>query len=140
MTRINLVPVTELCDQHLLAEFRELPRIPNGVFSGRLKTDYSDRAPDYVLGTGHIKFFTNKLRFLYYRYDDLYAECKARGFNVVYIFPVAELKRRLSYWRTERRKPFLDYEPTVVALALSRERIRLKMPARARFTKYKEDA
>lgn len=29
MTRINLVPPEELCDQHLLAEHRELTRIPN---------------------------------------------------------------------------------------------------------------
>lgn len=27
MTRINVVPVTELTDKHLLAEYRELPRI-----------------------------------------------------------------------------------------------------------------
>ena len=31
MTRINLIPPKELCDQHLLAEFRELTRIPNAV-------------------------------------------------------------------------------------------------------------
>jgi len=35
MTRINLVPPEELCDQHLLAELRELPRIPNAVLKGR---------------------------------------------------------------------------------------------------------
>jgi len=35
MTRINLVPPQELCDQHLLAEHRELTRIPNAVARGR---------------------------------------------------------------------------------------------------------
>ena len=34
MTRINLVPPAELCDQHLLAEHRELTRIPNAVARG----------------------------------------------------------------------------------------------------------
>ncbi|HGJ5874346.1 MAG TPA: pyrimidine dimer DNA glycosylase/endonuclease V [Arsenophonus apicola] len=29
MTRINVIPPNELCDQHLLAEHRELTRIPN---------------------------------------------------------------------------------------------------------------
>jgi len=29
MTRINLIPVSELTDEHLLAEHRELKRIPN---------------------------------------------------------------------------------------------------------------
>lgn len=27
MTRINLLPASELTDQHLIAEYRELPRI-----------------------------------------------------------------------------------------------------------------
>ena len=35
MTRINLVPPEELCDQHLLAEHRELTRIPNAVAKGK---------------------------------------------------------------------------------------------------------
>ena len=35
MTRINVVQVQELCDQHLLAEWRELTRIPNGVVTGK---------------------------------------------------------------------------------------------------------
>jgi len=36
MTRINLLPVKELSDQHLMAEYRELPRIVNAVICGRL--------------------------------------------------------------------------------------------------------
>ena len=42
MTRINLVPPEELCDQHLLAEHRELTRIPNAVAKGKyhLKGQY----------------------------------------------------------------------------------------------------
>ena len=27
MTRINLIPVKELSDQHLIAEYREIPRV-----------------------------------------------------------------------------------------------------------------
>ena len=37
MTRINLVPVEELSNQHLMAEYRELPRIPNAIKSNRAK-------------------------------------------------------------------------------------------------------
>jgi hypothetical protein len=33
MTRINLIPVEELTDQHLLAEHREIKRIPNAVIN-----------------------------------------------------------------------------------------------------------
>ncbi|WP_084023089.1 pyrimidine dimer DNA glycosylase/endonuclease V [Xenorhabdus hominickii] len=33
MTRINVILSSELCDQHLLAEHRELTRIPNDISS-----------------------------------------------------------------------------------------------------------
>ena len=42
MVIVNVVPVHELCDQHLLAEHRELTRIPNGLLSGKLKPFYDD--------------------------------------------------------------------------------------------------
>lgn len=31
MTRINTIPVQELCDSHILAEIREITRIPNTI-------------------------------------------------------------------------------------------------------------
>ena len=83
MTRINLVPPAELCDQHLLAEHRELTRIPNAVAKG--KYHLKGQPAEYKLGEGHVRFFFNKLTFLKKRYDALHAECKARGFNVQYI-------------------------------------------------------
>lgn len=55
MTRINCVPVEELTDKHLLAEYRELPRIFN------LARAVEDAPTEYVLGTGHMKFFYDKL-------------------------------------------------------------------------------
>lgn len=35
MTRINIVPVEKLYDQHLLAEHREIKRIPNVIKQGK---------------------------------------------------------------------------------------------------------
>ena len=35
MTRINLINVEELTDQHLLAEHREIKRIPNVISKGK---------------------------------------------------------------------------------------------------------
>lgn len=49
MTRINLVPPAELCDQHLLAEHRELTRIPNAVLKGKFSLD--GQPNEYKLGT-----------------------------------------------------------------------------------------
>lgn len=123
MTRINLVPPAELCDQHLLAEHRELTRIPNAVAKGRFSL--RGQPADYVLGTGHVRFFFDKLGFLKERYDALHAECRARGFQVQYIWPDT-LPDDASLWKA--------YTPTPSALALNRARIAERMPARARFT------
>lgn len=123
MTRINLVPPQELCDQHLLAEHRELTRIPNAVAKG--KFSLKGQPIDYKLGEGHVRFFFNKLGFLKKRYDLLHAECKARGFNVQYFWQ-NELPTDPNLW--------LDYEPTEQALKANRERIAERMPVKARFT------
>lgn len=132
MTRINVVPVAELCDQHLLAEHRELTRIPNGIMEGKLKLEYPDRPAEYTLGTGHIKFFTNKLRFLYARYQLLDQECIARGFAVQHIWPSRLMNSTtLRYWD--------DYRPDNRALRLNRARIEERMPAKARWTEHQKD-
>lgn len=123
MTRINLVPPQELCDQHLLAEHRELTRIPNAVAKG--KFHLRGQPLDYKLGEGHVRFFFDKLTFLKQRYDLLHQECKARGFNVQYIWP-ENLPKDPNLWK--------DYQPTEQALFINRERIKERMPAKARFT------
>lgn len=126
MTRINVVPVGELCDQHLLAEHRELTRIPNAVAKG--KYNLVGQPDDYKLGTGHVKFFMNKLAFLHKRYHALHQECLARGFNVTNRW-AQDLPREPHLW--------LDYQPTDNALRLNRERIAERMPLKARFTPHK---
>lgn len=126
MTRINLIPPKELCDQHLLAEHRELTRIPNAVAKG--KFNLVGQPEDYKLGTGHVRFFFNKLKFLQKRYDLLHQECLARGFKVNYIWP-DNLPEDPNLWR--------DYQPTESALAANIARIQERMPAKARFTSHK---
>lgn len=123
MTRINLVPPSELCDQHLLAEHRELTRIPNQVAKG--KFSLIGQPADYKLGEGHVRFFFDKLLFLQKRYQLLHEECLARGFNVQNRW-AENLPTSPELWR--------DYTPTDTALAANRARIAERMPAKARFT------
>lgn len=81
MTRINVgIPPVELSREHLIAEHREIKRIPNCIKKGR----YSLQGipPKFKLGTGHVKFFYNKLKFLKRRYDSIYIECITRGYDV----------------------------------------------------------
>ncbi|WP_290521475.1 pyrimidine dimer DNA glycosylase/endonuclease V [Aggregatibacter sp. oral taxon 458] len=129
MTRINLIPPKDLCDQHLLAEHCELTRIPNAV--AKDKFHLKGQPEEYKLGEGHVRFFFNKMAFLKRRYDELHTECKARGFKVQYIWPET-LPSSPELW--------LDYQPTDAALEINRQRIQERMPKKARFTAHQSFA
>src|SRR6266403_974195 len=80
MTRINVgIAVSKLTDQHLLAEHREITRIPN-VNKGKSITNTIPK--HFKLGKGHVMFFYDKIGYLYNRYIELYKECLNRGFNI----------------------------------------------------------
>lgn len=111
MTRINCVPPSELTDQHLLAEYRELPR----VF--RLARPDADIPSSYCMGKGHVTFFYDKLYWCYIRQHAVYREMKRRGFKPRY-HPNNLLPHKID-------NPVLwnDWKPTSEALAINRARI-----------------
>ena len=84
MTRINIIPVTELADQHLIAEYREITMVPAALKRtlrskvGLRKEKISKR---YTLNTGHVYFFYDKGLYLNNRYQEIIMEMKLRGFN-----------------------------------------------------------
>jgi len=82
MTRVNVgVHPKDLTDKHLLAEHREIKRIPNHLRKFGLKS--LKGAPNkFKLGRGHVKFFLDKGSYTYKRYIRIHAECKRRGFKV----------------------------------------------------------
>jgi len=85
MTRINVgIDPATLCDQMLLAEHREIKRIPNAVKSGRAVMH--GIPANLTLGKGHVRFFYNKLGYLLERYKLIYKECLRRGFCVTPYF------------------------------------------------------
>lgn len=118
MTRINVVPLSELTIKHLVAEYRELPRI----FT--LARRYShpseiDIPPVYTLGKGHMKFFCDKLGWLVARQQILIDEMKARGYNPQ--FGVDNLLDGID-------KAFVgDYVVTDEALEINRARIKERL-------------
>ena len=83
MTRINsAIPVKSLTDEHLLAEHREIKRLPSVLYKS-IEANTIDKLPaSFCLGTGHVKFFLNKMLFIKKRYQQLHEECLNRGFNV----------------------------------------------------------
>lgn len=116
MTRINVVPVTELTNAHLLAEHREIKRIPNCIAKWRYSLVWAPA--QYTLWTGHVKFFYDKLGWLYERYVLLYNECKARNFNITNFSQAFE---------GCPAKLFGGYIPTKEALKINRERIYIRI-------------
>ena len=128
MTRINVVNVSTLCDQHLLAEHRELTRIPNTILRDLEagKTITLSDAPSYHLGKGHVTFFRDKLFWLYTRYVLLHTECSQRGFNVTWKWP--------NGLREKAPQLFKDYLVTADDQVLNRQRIDERMPEKPRFT------
>lgn len=123
MTRINLVPPAELADQHLFAEYRELPRIFTLVLAAQqrgLTPDTAKIPRQYVLGAGHVTFFYNKIYWLTGRFQELITECMHRGFNIQHQSIPTEVECiQASWWG--------DYAPTPEALAVSRARIAEKI-------------
>jgi len=117
MTRINCgIPVKELTDKHLIAEHREIIRIPNAVKKGKFSLKGK---PDYFcLGKGHVKFFYDKLGYLHKRYAKLYNECKVRGFKV---------QDYSESWDDVPFEYMKDYKPMPIDRIIVRERISTRL-------------
>lgn len=83
MTRINsAIPVKYLIDEMLLAEHREIKRLPS-VLSKAVQCNSLSKIPNkFCLGTGHVKFFLNKMLFIFNRYKVVRNECILREFNI----------------------------------------------------------
>lgn len=82
MTRINIVPPSELYDQHLVAEYREITMVPaalNRTLNSKAGFDRKRVPTNFTLGAGHVYFFYNKGKYLSNRYKSLVAEMKLRG-------------------------------------------------------------
>lgn len=107
MTRINCVPVEELTDKHLLAEYRELPRV------SALARYITDAPAKYTLGKGHVKFFYDKGEWLRRRFEEqIVPEMRKRGFAT-------------NFTKYRRHPADLndDWQPDEAALAVNRARI-----------------
>lgn len=117
MTRINCgIPPAELTDKHLLAEHREIKRIPNTIKSG--KAVIKDIPETFTLGRGHVKFFYDKLRYIHGRYLALYSECKKRNFNVTFYS---------DSFKSLPIELYNNYQPTDRDRQIIRERIKERL-------------
>lgn len=119
MTRINCIPPAELSPAHLVAEYRELPRIFGLVRASALRGERpGDRRnpTQYRLGAGHVRFFYPRLGWLLARQIALIAEMRARGYAPSFDAPEALMDGIAAEWLG-------DWQPDAAAMALNRGRI-----------------
>lgn len=131
MTRINLVPPSILSDKHLMAEYRELPRVFTRVkkYIAKGKTPDDFKIPSkFKLGEGHERFFHDKCSWLFLRYSDLITECRIRKFKIDMEMCTEILRSaRLEIGDTEWWG-MLDATPEEIYLSMARLVKRSKMP------------
>lgn len=126
MTRINVVPVSTLTQQHLVAEYRENPRVfalvEKAILRGESPSNRKNPSA-YTLGAGHVRFFYNKLAYIADRQMQLVQEMLKRGYN-----PAFTTDLRVEWESKIPDKQWWEsYTPTEEALHMNRERITLRL-------------
>ena len=126
MTRINIIEPSELTDQHLIAEYREIFMVGGSLRRTLVsKSGYKEsKVPKrYTLNAGHVYFFYNKGKYLHKRYKQLIAEMKRRGFSPdsTRVFPTEVFKDNGLY---------NDWMPNVEDYKIIRQRIEERISAK----------
>jgi len=135
MTRINIIPVEELFDQHLIAEYREITMVPAALkrtLNSKNGLDESKINSQYILNQGHVYFFYNKGKYLDKRYKEIIKEMKIRGFN-------PDPKRKFPKHIFMDNNLYKDWSPSIEDLKIIQKRIASKLkekPNWYRKTKY----
>lgn len=129
MTRINLVDPSELYDQHLIAEYREIRLLTANLRRSFETSGLSkDKIPkQFTLNSGHVLFFKDKGRYIVNRYNALIEEMRNRGFT-----PLHE-QIDITVWRPGF---YNDWTPTERDKDLVRERIALRVSQRPGWYRY----
>ena len=117
MTRINCIPVEDLVGQHLIAEYRELPRVFGLVRKAILRGEKPNLNSVYTLGTGHVKFFYSRLMYLRNRHKELVKEMQNRGYSPNFTDDLKEFNSDIpnEWWN--------DWTPSVFAMHINLDRI-----------------
>lgn len=129
MTRINLVPVRELSSKHLVAEYRELPRVFGLIEKWQARNCPPVGVPSYTMGKGHVKFFYDKASWLVYRFDDLVHEMQRRGMEPQYLTQLHRLtaigrKGQLpGYWVPGPQEVEISRQRILEKLELTKKRL-----------------
>ncbi len=138
MTRINLVHPSDLADQHLFSEWREIKRIvPAALRSLKSQSIFEIHekiCSHYTLNIGHVIFFYDKLLFLKNRFNILTDECYQRGFNITpFVF------ENEDYTQVYNRVGQVSWKPTKADIQVNIDRISQRLNERPDWYRYYGD-
>ena len=123
MVRINLLPPKNLADQHLIAEYAEILMLVEYI---RNYPELAGIPAKFCLGTGHQKFFKNKLKYLKKRHEQIRKEMKKRGFNPTKTVNLSKIPRFL----------IKDWRPNKKDKEIIKKRLRQKISLKPEFYRY----
>lgn len=123
MVRINLIEPEKLADQHLVAEYDEILMLLGYV---RRYPKMEDIPAKFCLGKGHIKFFKNKLKYLFNRHELIKKEMKKRKFKTDVTINLKEFNKQLVQ----------DWKPTNIDKKIVKERISEKLKLKPDYYRY----
>ena len=132
--RINIIPVQELADQHLRAEYLEIKfsadyyRRSKGSPMGIDKSRISEK---YILETGHAYMWYDKFMYVVKRNDELCAEMRARGYKVNY--PIINTHQVDENWNWGDFNPTHDEMKVNVARIYQRIEMKILEQKKERF-------
>lgn len=133
MTRVNIIPVQELTDQHLFAEYREITRlfalVKQACDKYPINTVLKKVVPTYRLSTGHVVFFYDKLDFIERRYFELKDEVLKRGFNITLKDDITEFRQIID------KRFYNDFTPNKNDMAINIDRLIEKIHAKPNWYK-----
>lgn len=131
MTRINVVDPEYLTDQHLMAEYRELPMVIGSLKRSLRSAKGVHSIPsEYTLNGGHVKFFYNKGKFLKRRYAALIAELVKRGYSI------DPASRTVDFTVFGNNGLDNDWQASYTALHINCERIQLRINSKKEFYRW----
>ena len=132
MTRINTIDVTLLPDQHLMAEYRELPMVHGSLKRTLISANgyqVSRVSPIYTLNAGHVYFWYNKKKFLFDRFNQLVNELIFRNYQI-------NPGERIINWNVFDSVPQIDWTPTNSDCDINLERIVERIKLKPKFYRW----
>ena len=138
MTRINAhIRPIKLCDQHLVAEYREILRT-NALAIKRARKEgkamLGNIQQSFTLGSGHVTFFYDKLLYIHLRFNALRSELINRGMNATIewqLDEIEEFKWLYNDWPEDQ-----EADQLIVARILERARTMKKISHTSRNIDY----